>query len=129
MPLTRISVPSHLSQNQVRTLADAVHEGLVETCNVPSDDRFQLVSSFQSGAMIMNPTFPNVTRTADASIVEIAFLHGRSEDQKRNLYKCVVKKAVAGGFASDDIMIALTENFPIDWSLGRGQAYTSHSQP
>lgn len=77
--------------------------------------------------MILDPTFPDVVRTADASIVEITFLRGRTDDQKRRLYGYVVEKAVAAGFVPDDIMIALTENSPIDWSLGRGQAYGGHS--
>ncbi|OOG46589.1 tautomerase family protein [Polaromonas sp. A23] len=127
MPLARISVPEHLSQEQVRALADAVHEGLVETCKVPADDRFQLISRFQPSAMILNPTFPDVMRTPDASIVEITFLGGRSDDQKRKLYGYVVEKAVAAGFVPDDIMITLTENSPIDWSLGCGRAYDGHS--
>jgi hypothetical protein len=30
---------------------------------------------------------------------------------------------VAGGYRPDDVMVALVENEPIDWSLGRGEAY------
>jgi len=33
---------------------------------------------------------------------------------------------VAGGFRSDDVMVTLVENAPIDWSLGRGEAYEEH---
>jgi hypothetical protein len=35
MPLTRLSVPDHLNARQVRGLADAVHDALVECCDVP----------------------------------------------------------------------------------------------
>ncbi len=126
MPLARISVPAHLPQEQVSSLADAVHQGLVETCRVPQDDRFQLISRFQAEAMILHPTYPNVTRTADACVVEISFLQGRSEDEKRKLYRYVVDQAATAGFATDDIMIALMENSPVDWSPGRGQAYAGH---
>ncbi|WP_457282381.1 tautomerase family protein [Polaromonas sp. P5_D5] len=126
MPLARISVPAHLSQEFIMALADAVHQGLVETCGVPPGDRFQLVSRFQPDAMILDPTFPDVSRSAGACIVEITFLGGRNDARKRELYARVVAKAVAAGFSPDDIMIALTENSPIDWSLGRGQAYSGH---
>lgn len=126
MPLARISVPAHLPGELITALADAVHQGLVETCGVPLDDRFQLVSRFQPDAMILNPTFPNVNRSAGASIVEITFLGGRSDGQKRALYARVVALAAGAGFAPDDVMIALTENAAIDWSLGRGQAYSGH---
>ena len=50
MPLARISVPAHLSAERVRALADAVHGGLVATCNVPVDDHFQLITRFAPDA-------------------------------------------------------------------------------
>lgn len=127
MPLARISVPAHLAQERVIALADAVHVALVATCGVPPKDRFQLISRFAEGAMIIDPTFPDVERTADASIVEITFLAGRNDEKKRLLYRSITDKAVAAGFKADDIVVALTENFSIDWSLGRGIAYGGHS--
>ncbi|MDO8286207.1 MAG: tautomerase family protein [Rhodoferax sp.] len=127
MPLARISIPAHLPAPQARALADAVHRGLVETCRVPPDDRFQLISRFAADMMLWNPSFPDVTRTADACVVEITFLQGRSDEQKRALYRCVVDQAVAAGFAADDIMLTLTENAPIDWSMGRGEAFMGHT--
>lgn len=125
MPLARLSVPAHLPQDQVFALADAVHQGLVSTCGVPMDDRFQLITRFASDAMVLNPTFPNVQRTPDACIVEITFLRDRSDGQKAALYRHVVGQAAEAGFVGDDIMIVLTENGAMDWSLGRGESYAS----
>ena len=65
-------------------------------------------------------------RSADASIVEITLLTGRNDDRKRSLYRAIAAGAVAAGFRSDDVMVALIENGPIDWSLGRGEAYDKH---
>ncbi len=127
MPLARISVPAHLSAEKVRALADAVHEALVTTCDVPPGDRFQLISRFAAEAMIIDPSFPDVVRSADASIVEITFLAGRDDRKKRRLYQVIVDQAVAAGFRADDVMVALTENAPIDWSLGRGLSYGGHA--
>lgn len=123
MPLARISVPAHMTADKVRCLADAVHEALVSTCNVPANERFQLVSRYAAQDMMIDPTFPNMDRTADASIVEILFLTGRTDERKRSLYRAIAAAAVAGGFRPDDVMVALVENEPIDWSLGRGEAY------
>lgn len=123
MPLARLSVPSHLPAHRVRALADAVHDALVATCGVPQADRFQLVVRLEPEAMILDPVFPGVARSGDASVVEISFLGGRSPAQKRALYREAVARAVQGGFRPDDVMIALVENSAIDWSLGRGLAY------
>src|SRR5215813_3929140 len=122
MPLTRVSAPKHLPFARVRALADAAQDGLVHTCNVPPKDLFQLLARFESEEMILDPTFGGVHRSQDACIVEILFLQGRTDDQKRKLYRHVVDRAVQAGFRPDDVMIALTENSRVDWSVGLGVA-------
>lgn len=126
MPLTKISAPRHLAHAKVKALADAVQDGLVKTCNVPPDDLFQLISRFDSEEMILDAEFGGVHRSRDACIAEITFLRGRSDEQKRALFKHVAQGAVAAGFRPDDVMIALTENSHMDWSLGHGVAYADH---
>jgi hypothetical protein len=129
MPLARIAVPSILAQHRISALADAVHDGLVMTCNVPDKDRFQLISIFPTGSMIIDPTFPDVSRTAEASIVEILFLEGRTVEQKRQLFRMIARLAMDAGFHGDDITIVLTENSVTDWSLGHGLAFEEHHAP
>ncbi|MFY8107279.1 MAG: tautomerase family protein [Elstera sp.] len=127
MPLTHLHIPQNVSAERARMLADAAHTALVETCGVPPKDRFQLITRYNADAMILDPTFPNVERSGEASIIEITFLAGRTPTQKRALYHTLVDLAVAGGFRADDVMIALTENTPLDWSLGRGEAYADEA--
>jgi len=129
MPLSRISVPSLLSATKVRALADAVHHALVTTCDVPDKNRFQLVLRYPSGAMLLDPTFPNVSRSAEACVVEILFLEGRTPEQKSRLFQTIAARAADAGFYKDDIMIALTENAPTDWSLAGGLAFGSDHRP
>ncbi|MDJ0949595.1 MAG: tautomerase family protein [Alphaproteobacteria bacterium] len=126
MPLVRIAVPTHLPTERVRALADAVHEALVGTCDVPPSDHFQLISRFSDQDRIIDPTFPDVERSADAVIVEILLLAGRDDNRKRRLFEEIAKGAEAHGFRGDDIMVALVENRPIDWSLGGGRTYDSY---
>jgi Tautomerase enzyme len=128
MPLARLSVPSCLAPEKIRALADAVHEGLVETCGVPHNERFQFVAAYAPEMMFIDPTFPNVTRTPEASTIEILFLEGRTIDQKKLLFRRIADRAVSAGFCEDDILIALTENAPDDWSLGRGLAFGNHHE-
>ena len=123
MPLVRISVPSILPSGKSRNLADAVHDALVATCNVPLKDRFQLITRFEKDCMILDQSFPDVNRTPEASIIEILFLEGRSVAQKSALFAHIAKAAGSSGFRGDDIMITLTENGTTDWSLGYGRSY------
>ncbi len=129
MPFTKISAPRHLSFTQVKALAGAVQDGLVKTCNVPPNDLFQLISRFDADEMILDPHFGGVNRSKDACIVEVIFLIGRTDDQKRALYRHVAEQATLAGFRSDDVMMALVENSRMDWSLGLGVAYADvHSK-
>jgi hypothetical protein len=129
MPLARIAVPSTLPPAKLRALADAVHHGLVATCDVPDKDRFQLVSSYPPGAMILDPSYGEVSRTAEACVIEILFLEGRTPEQKSRLFRAIAARAVAAGFQGDDIMIALAENAVVDWSLGNGRAFGADHRP
>ena len=79
--------------------------------------------------MIIDPTFPDVRRTAEASIVEILFLEGRSVEQRRRLFAMIAGIAVDAGFRGDDITIVLTENSVPDWSLGHGFMFEKHHAP
>jgi phenylpyruvate tautomerase PptA (4-oxalocrotonate tautomerase family) len=126
MPLTKISAPRHLSSNQVQALAAAVQDGLVKTCNVPLNDLFQLISRFDSEEIILDPHFGGVNRSNDACIAEIVFLTGRTDDQKRALFRHISDRAVQAGFRADDIMVALVENSRMDWSFGHGIAYADY---
>lgn len=128
MPLTRISAPNHLDFAKVKALADAVQRGLVETCQVPPQDLFQIILRLDGAALILDPSFGGVDRSRDACIAEVTFLQGRSDDQKRQLFKHIAAGAVAAGFRPDDVMVALTENSSMDWSLGLGLAYADHVQ-
>lgn len=128
MPLARLSVPAALPAAKTRSLLDAIHEALVETCNVPPKDRFQLVTRFDTDAMIIDPTFPDLNRTPEAVIIEILFLEGRTLAQKAALFEQIAKRAMQAGYAGDDIMVTLTENAPTDWSLGYGRSYGKSHQ-
>ncbi len=126
MPLTKISAPKHLPFSKLKALAEAVQEGLVKTCHVPPNDLFQLITRFEIDDMVMDPHFGGVNRSRDACIAEIVFLAGRTDDQKRALFRHIADKAAQAGFQSDDIMVALVENSRMDWSLGHGMAYADH---
>jgi phenylpyruvate tautomerase PptA (4-oxalocrotonate tautomerase family) len=123
MPLTKISVPRHLPNTQVTALANAIQDGLIKTCNVPPNDLFQLISRFDSDEMILDPHFGGVSRSKDACVIEIIFLVGRTDDQKRALFHHITEQCAYAGFRKDDVMIALVENSYMDWSLGLGVAY------
>ena len=123
MPLVRISVPASTPGDTVRGLADAVHDAMVETVDVPPTDRFQVITRHDADHLMIDRTYFGVTRSAAAVIVQIAFRRGRTDVQKRALYRAITDKASAGAkLKPADIMVVLTENERIDWSFGDGVA-------
>ena len=126
MPLVRISVPASATAETVRGLADAVHLAMVETVDVPPTDRFQIITRHETDHLIVDPTYFGVARSPAAMIVHITFRHGRSEAQKRALYRTIAANAAqSAGVRAADIMVVLTENDRIDWSFGDGVAQMS----
>ncbi|MFN5802248.1 MAG: tautomerase family protein, partial [Burkholderiales bacterium] len=71
------------------------------TCNVPPNDLFQLISRFDSDEMILDPHFGGVSRSKDACVIEIIFLVGRTDDQKRALFHHITEQCAYAGFRKD----------------------------
>jgi 4-oxalocrotonate tautomerase len=123
MPLVRIDAPAALARRRLQAVADAVHAALVAHMNVPEADRFQIIARHEAQYLLIDPHYPSVERTAEALVVSVALRAGRTDAQKQAFYRSVVATAAEdAGIKPDDIMIALSENAPIDWSFGRGEA-------
>jgi len=124
MPLVKFNVPQSLPDERVAGLRRAVHEALVATANVPEDDLFHVVIRLDAKSLVVDPDFPSLERSPEASIVEIAFRMGRTDTQKQALYREIVRLAqLKSGFRPEDVMVVLTENTSLDWSFGAGVAH------
>jgi phenylpyruvate tautomerase PptA (4-oxalocrotonate tautomerase family) len=123
MPLVRIDAPAALPPARLRAVADAVHAALVAHMNVPEADRFQVITRHEPENLLIDPRYPSVERTAEALLVSVSLRAGRTDAQKQAFYRAVVAEAEAhAAIKPDDVMIALSENTPMDWSFGRGEA-------
>ena len=122
MPLVRIDVPQHWPEARIAALADAVHAALVETVDVPVNDRFQVITVHPPQRLILDRTYFGVDRGVDALVVQVTFRRGRNEEKKRALYASLAARAKAIGIRPEDVMIVLQENTPVDWSFGAGIA-------
>lgn len=119
MPLVRIDVSSTLPPVRVAAVADSVHQALVATVDVPQADRFQVITAHDRSGLRIDPQFLDIQRSTEALIIAVTFRRGRTDDQKRNLYRQIVERAsVAADMRPEDIMVVLTENTLSDWSFG-----------
>lgn len=128
MPLVRIDVPAQVPAARIAALADAVHASLVETVDVPVNDRFQVITAHPVQRLILDRTYPGVDRSGAALVVQVTFRRGRSEAKKRALYAALAARAEAIGIRPEDVMVVLQENTPVDWSFGAGIAHMAPAE-
>lgn len=120
MPLVRIDFAGITEAKRRHAIADAVHHALVETMNVPADDRFQILGSAEA---IYDRSFPNLERSEEWVVVQVFLRATRTLEMKQAFYRRLVERLTDNpGLRSDDVMITLSENSEADWSFGRGEA-------
>jgi phenylpyruvate tautomerase PptA (4-oxalocrotonate tautomerase family) len=123
MPFVEIFVSESRPREQRRQLADAVHRALVETVDVPLDDRFQAIRVHEQAELIYDPRYLGIARTSEFVAIRITLRRGRRVAQKRALYQAIVGKASAAvGISGQDMLVVLSENESADWSFGNGVA-------
>jgi 4-oxalocrotonate tautomerase len=123
MPLVRIDLPIGKPDTYSRTIADVVYETMLVALNSPAHDRFQIISEREPGSLIIDPSYLNIERSADAIIIQVTLNEGRTLDQKKAFYK-----GVADGLHErlhmrrEDVTINLVEVKKENWSFGNGVA-------
>jgi len=130
MPLVRITHAAGKPLPYRRALADGVHAALVETLNVPADDRFQIVTEQPADGLIFDSNYLDIQRSADLVFIQVFLRRGRSTEMKQDFYRRVTEKLTLDpGLAANDVFIALSENELADWSFGQGRAQYVEQPP
>lgn len=123
MPLVRINLPGATPDDQMAAVADAVHQALVETFNVPLSDRFQVITRNAPNELVCTPEFLGIAHSPTVVFVQIACSPGRSLEMKKALYAAIAATVAAHGhFAAPDVIINLVETARENWSFGNGMA-------
>jgi len=123
MPLVRIDLRAGQTPARRQAIADAVHQALVETMNVPADDRFQVITEHGPETLIYDPNYAGIARGTGFVGIQIALRRGRTVAMKQALYRRVA--ALLHDRAQvrpEDVFVSLVENEPADWSFGNGVA-------
>ena len=96
---------------------------MVESINVPPQDRFQVITEHPADGLIYDPSYLGINRTDDVLFIQITLNAGRTIDQKRALYKKIADLlSEAPGVRPEDVVINLVEVTKENWSFGNGVA-------
>ena len=121
MPLVRITLARDQSPTYHRAVADGVQAALVETANVPADDRFQVVEEVPEERLYFSTSYLGIERKGPVVFVQIFLNLGRSVEVKKALYARIAEKlAGSPGVRKEDILVNLVEVPRENWSFGAG---------
>lgn len=130
MPLVRITHAAGKPATYRHALADGVHAALVETLNVPADDRFQIVTEQTVDGLIYDNQYLGIRRSDDLVFIQVFLRRGRSTAMKQDFYRRIADNLARNpGLAANDVFITLSENGLDDWSFGQGRAQYVENPP
>lgn len=123
MPLVRIDLIEGKTPEYHAQIGQVVYRAMVETLNVPKDDRFQIIAEHSKASLLFDRDYLGIHRSDDCVFLQITLNAGRTVEMKQHFYK-----AVADGLhetlklRKEDVFINLVEVQKENWSFGNGQA-------
>lgn len=123
MPLVRIALREGKPATYHTAIGDAVHKAMVETINVPAQDRFQVITEHAPDNLIYDPTYLDIQRSDDVVFIQITLNAGRTTEMKKTFYARVAELLAENpGLRKQDVLISLVEVSKENWSFGDGIA-------
>lgn len=123
MPLVRIDLPRGKNPEYRRTLGDVVYDAMIQTINVPANDRFQVITEHPPDELIIDRTYLGIERSADCVLIQVFLNEGRTTELKKAFYRAVADGLHQRlGLRKQDVFIALVEVKKENWSFGNGEA-------
>jgi len=122
MPLVRISLKAGKSPSDLASIGESIHRAMVETINVPPEDRFQIFQEHSDATLVADRRYLGIERSDDVVLIQITLNLGRTLEQKRALYRAIADKlAVSPGLRREDLLVSLVEVPKENWSFGNGE--------
>ena len=122
MPFVRIDLLRGKDSSYRSKLGQAVYDAL-SSIGAPENDRFQVIAEHDADGLIFDRTYLGIDRGDNFVAIQITFNEGRTLEQKKALYKAIVKNmGDSVGMRPEDVFINLVEIKKENWSFGNGEA-------
>lgn len=123
MPVARISLLRGHSRDYIAALSASLHRAMVATFEVPESDRFHVIHQHERHELFIDPHYLCGPRSDGFVLIAITAGRPRSVQVKQNFYRRLAEELGASpGIRSEDVMVVIAANAPVDWSFGRGEA-------
>ena len=122
MPLINIDVIRGRDEAATRTLLDAIHAAMVEAFDAPTTDRYQILTQHDEHEIVVEDTGLGFPRSRDLVVIRLTS-KARTDTEKQTFYRLLATYLQErAGVSPDDVVVAIAENGPGDWSFGGGVA-------
>jgi 4-oxalocrotonate tautomerase len=123
MPLVRIDLAKGKSAQFRKTLGEVVYKAMTEIINVPTDDKFQIITEHPPEELNYAPSYLGIEHSAGIVLIQITLSIGRTVEAKQAFYKEIAEQLHAQlGIRKEDVFINLVETAKENWSFGNGIA-------
>ena len=123
MPLVRISLRQGKSADYKQAIGDGVYQAMLETFDVPKEDRFVVISEHAASEFQFSRTYLDIARSDDLVIIQITANNTRNVEQKKALFARIAELLSQDpGLRKEDVFINLVEVAKENWSFGNGIA-------
>jgi phenylpyruvate tautomerase PptA (4-oxalocrotonate tautomerase family) len=122
MPVVRIDLIEGRSDEELRRLANAVQDVMLEVFAAPPGDRYQVIHEHRPGRILAEDTGLGLARSEGIVMIQVTE-QGRGEKQKQALYAALARALEErAAVRPEDLIISVVENTEADWSFGLGRA-------
>lgn len=129
MPIVRIDLPK-TTLAHAQAVGQCVYRAMRDTIGIPEGDNFQVISQREPGELVYDPKFYGIERSESFMIIEVTLARGRTAEVKKRFYQRIVDLLEGEcNVRPQDVMIALQEVGPGDFSLGEGKAQFLENLP
>jgi 4-oxalocrotonate tautomerase len=123
MPLVRVAIRRGKTEAYRAAVGESIHRAMVETIDVPPDDRFQIVSEHEPGDLVFDPGYLGIERSAEFLVIQITMNLGRTLEKKSALYRRIADNLARDpGIRPQDVLVQIVEVPKENWSFGNGEA-------
>jgi len=123
MPLVRVSLLEGTPDSFKNKVGDSIHQALVETIQIPQQDRFQVFTGHSKSGFFYDAEYLTINRTDHLVIIQITISFGRSLEVKKALYKRIVDLLLQSvQLRPEDVFVNIEETQKENWSFGNGIA-------
>jgi len=123
MPFVRIDLPRGKTLEYRRTIGDVVYEAMIQTINVPANDRFQVITEHPPEELLVDRTYLGIERSPECVLIQVFLNEGRTTELKKAFYKAIADGLNQRlGLRKQDVFITLVEVKKENWSFGNGEA-------